>query len=248
MDRYISINFQIDRQKSPGWEVASKMRHFGGAVERATRLIGLERNRGSESFQDFIHAFFPKEFGWKHAYAGGFRADTLKWHLTVIAVRHPISWVFSLYKNPHNVISPSKQSFKEFLCTPIQTLGRENLGREKLHPLDIYARKLTGYIQLSHKISRANGTLIFCRFEDFVRDQKQLGEAILKSCDVKPTHGELREVTEDTKSKGKGYQSYRSKYMSSDWLDEIPEDGFEFAENQIDWRAMSYFNYCPSGW
>jgi hypothetical protein len=197
---------------------------------------------------------------WKHCATNFEDIAIFDRTLVLITVRHPASWLISLFRNPYQCLGTIPESLAEFVEFRWKTTGRERLGRRTFTPLQLYQAKIDSYLSFTDQLSRFDIAHHFVRFEDIVADQKSTFDAI--SNDLLMPHQDFEPVQSSTKDKGlfrkaaerralasdgpasKDLDYYRAYYGEERWRERLA--GLEAAINgRVDWDRLDRFGYAP---
>jgi hypothetical protein len=157
----------------------------------------------------------------------------------IITVRHPLSWLIGLYKNPYHILIDKPVDLLSFASTKWRTVGRENLPNNFYLPLDLLEEKLKSYLELIEKLEKENRPYKIIQFEKFVTNQKATFEDIRPMLDV-PSF-DFEELSESTKEKNKNSRFYATYYDNETWRKDFPE--IEYIKNTISRDLLSTFGY-----
>jgi hypothetical protein len=208
------------------------------AIERSFWLTDRERERRI----DAIFARSSDLFAWKHCATNFDDPSVFDGALVLIAVRHPASWVLSLFRNPYHLLGRKPRNLAQFLDFEWQTAGRERLSTQRFRPLDLYAAKIDSYLALARSLEERGISHRFVRFEDIVLEQEQLFESLKP--DLCGAAVEFQPVRKSTKTRRKNADSYREYYGSERWRDELA--GLESTvDRRVDWVPLGRFGYAP---
>jgi hypothetical protein len=78
---------------------------------------------------------------WKHSATLTSDVTSLRGASVFFCVRHPVSWVHALWRNPYNSISRLPENFSDFFHFEWSLLGRDNLGPGSVSPAALYIKK-----------------------------------------------------------------------------------------------------------
>lgn len=191
---------------------------------------------------DAIFAGCAPQETWKHC-ATNFRdASDFRNTLVLFTVRHPGSWLLSLFRNPYQRLGPVPDSFSEFLDHRWETVGRELLGGVSFRPLELYQAKVRSYLEFKSVLAEAQVHSHFVRFEDLVMDQENVFSGLRPELsNPAPVFAEL---TDSTKSRKKDLAYYRRYYGQELWREELT-DIAPAINAQVDWGLFDQFGYSP---
>lgn len=208
------------------------------------RLAVIKANppRLAELINDLIYVGRSPLNAWKHCATNFSTTDIFHGRLVLFTIRHPASWLLSLFKNPYHRIGPPAGDLATFINTPWRTVRRERLNRESYYPLDLYETKLRSYRDYSAKLAAAGVANRFIRHEDIVLDQEGVFRQVADHLmfpreDVAP-------IRSATKQSPRTLDEIKSYYAEEKWR--VPFRGMESHVNQrIDWSELKAFGYSP---
>jgi hypothetical protein len=198
------------------------------------RMRIMKREGASaESIEAFIDSVFldrPPIQQWKHAATRFDQVDDFVGTHVIFTVRHPLSWMLSLYKNPYHALMSLPDSLHGFMKCAWKTVERERLGGSPFTPLALYREKLDSYLSLTAAFDRENITYTILKFEDLITNQSGCFDKIRPYLDDPSKTFEA--LTQSTKTKEKDLEYYIDYYGHERWKDEVPEpvlSEFDFA-------------------
>lgn len=212
-----------------------KMLRWVGASD--DKILGKREEVLDAAFEnvDALHS-------WKHC-ATNFETLSPLENVTVLfLVRHPASWLLSLFKNPYHLLPPPDGTLAEFISQKRRTVARERLGEASLRPLEIYNLKIASYLKLRGELEAGGITSRVIRFEDNIINQPGVFEDIRNTL-VDPAEI-FSPVVRSTKSSGKTLEEYADYYRREAWRSQLT--GLEAVINsQVNWEQISAFDYRP---
>jgi hypothetical protein len=121
----------------------------------------------------------------------------------VFTVRHPASWLVSLFNRPYPRLERTPSTLVEFLNSKCETAGRERLGRASFRPLELLQVKLDSYFSFAEKLAERGIAHDFLRFEDVVLNQQAIYSRIAPDLEnARTDFHELRTSTKGLKDAG----------------------------------------------
>lgn len=175
-------------------------------------------------FQRRIDAVFdgvPPTHAWKHTATYFDDISVFDGVPVVFNVRHPASWLLSLYKNPYENLAARPASFGAFLDYDWKTAGRENLDQKSLKPAALYAEKLASYQVLIQQLKAAGLPYQVVKFEDIILDQAGVFERLRPL--LQDPAAEVQVIQKSTKTNAKDLSYYQDYYGNEAWRAEISE-------------------------
>lgn len=170
-------------------------------IDIKKRIARVVSRKCEERVVDNVFDNVPPPYSWKHA-ATNFNivSDFEPYHV-IFTVRHPASWVLSLYKNPYHLETNSHQTLAQFIQKKYRTVGRERLNKEKFRPLSLLEEKIKSYDVFASKLADSGFSFSFVRFEDFVLNQEAVFNGLSEF--ILYPSSEFRILVESTKTKKK---------------------------------------------
>jgi len=179
---------------------------------------------------------------WKHCATNFPDAAPFDGVLVLFTVRHPASWLASLFKRPYQLLERQPATLAEFLDSKWETVGRERLGRASFRPLELLQAKLDSYSSFADKLSERGIAHRFVRFEDIVLNQAELYSTI--GPELENARADFHELETSTKDRSKTLDDYRDYYGNERWRDALA--GLEVSiDTQVDWGKFERFGYRP---
>jgi hypothetical protein len=181
---------------------------------------------------------------WKHCATNFPDAAPFDGVLVLFTIRHPGSWVVSLFKRPYQRLERRPATLAEFLNSKWETAGRERLGGAYFRPLELLQVKLDSYLGFAEKLADRGTAHHFLRFEDIVLNQAGLYSTI--AAELENARADFRELETSTKDRSKTLDDYRDYYGNERWREALT--GLEASiDAQIDWSKFARFGYKPLG-
>lgn len=140
----------------------------------------------------------------------------------VFNLRHPASWLLSLYKNPYENLARRPASFADFLDYDWQTAGRENLGGKSFKPAALYAEKLASYHSLIRQLEARGLPYQVVKFEDIILDQAGVFDRLRPL--LQDPAAKVQLIEKSTKSSAKDLGYYQDYYGKESWRAEIADE------------------------
>ena len=179
---------------------------------------------------------------WKHCATNFPDAAAFEGVLVLFTIRHPASWLVSLFKRPYQRLERQPSTLAEFLNSKWETTGRERLGHASFRPLELLQVKLDSYSAVVDKLTQRAIGHRFVRFEDIVLNQAALYSSIAP--ELEKASADFRELETSTKDNSKTLEDYRDYYGNERWREALT--GLEASiDAQIDWTKFERFGYQP---
>lgn len=179
---------------------------------------------------------------WKHCATSFPDAAPFDGLLVLFTMRHPGSWLVSLFKRPYQRLRRRPATLAEFLNSKWETVGRERLGRASFRPLELLQAKLDSYVGFADKLTDRGIAHRFLRFEDIVLNQAGLYSTIAP--ELENARADFHELESSTKDRSKTLDDYRDYYGNERWRKALT--GLEASiDAQIDWSKFARFGYRP---
>jgi hypothetical protein len=208
----------------------------------AGRLRRLPRRSRAtvEAEIDRVFARYTDRESWKHCATSFENAAPFSGLQIFFLVRHPASWLLSLFKNPYHILGKRPDDLAGFLEYQWKTVGRERLGQATFTPLSLYQTKLRSYLAFCSALNEVEARYTFLRFEDLILSQRETFERIAPS--LRQPAENFRELQDSTKSVRKSLDHYKAYYGEELWRAEL--SGLENRLNaSVDWELFADFGY-----
>jgi hypothetical protein len=177
---------------------------------------------------------------WKHCATNFADAAPFDDVLVLFTVRHPASWLLSLFKHPYARLGPHPRSLAEFLNSRWKTVARERLGGAAFRPLELLQAKLDSYLSFAAKLMDRGIPHRIVRFEDLILQQPRVYSSI--ASEIEGARGDFEVLRTSTKDPSKTLDDYRDYYGKEKWRDELI--GLEAPINdRLDWVQLGRFGY-----
>jgi hypothetical protein len=179
---------------------------------------------------------------WKHCATNFPDAAPFDGMLVLFTIRHPASWVVSLFKHPYQRVGRRPATLAEFLNSEWETAGRERLGRATIRPLELLQAKLDSYLGFAAELAKRGIAHRFLRFEDIVLNQTKLYSMIAP--ELENSRADFHQLESSTKDRSKTLDDYRNYYGNERWREAL--SGLEASiDAQVDWTKFERFGYRP---
>ena len=222
------------------------------AAHQRTFLPELRDRRARAEWREMVSELehrrtLRSDFGWKHSAPpiqvmrdSEFASSTLFLYL----VKHPVSWIMSLYdRDYHNILS-KPDSVIAFAATEWVLRPRDNIGRQIVpSPLCLWNEKLRRY---RAAIAEFPENSILLRYEDLLTDYQgqmaKVAEHFLRRNDG--PHFRLLESS--TKKEDLTYEDYQKKNERK--MMDCPLELLDIVDQFIDSDLAESFQYRVSDW
>ncbi len=231
-----SVAREVDERVAKRLKRLKMLRWIGFSDER---ILGKREELLDAAFEnaDALHS-------WKHCATNFETVGSLENVTVLFLVRHPASWLLSLFKNPYHLLPPPDGTLADFISRRRRTVARERLGEASLRPLEIYNLKIASYLKLRSQLEASGMSSRIIRFEDNIINQPGVYEDI-RNMLVDPDET-FSPVVRSTKSSGKTLEEYADYYRREAWRTQLT--GLEAAiDSQVNWEQISAFDYRPVG-
>ena len=191
------------------------------------RLAGdIEAGIDIENGIDAIFRNVDAAHSWKHCATNFEDVGSFADCLTIFLVKHPLSWLVSLFDRPYHQIGPGARTVAELAGSSWQTVERERLNCRAYKPFDLYREKIASYLDLAPRIRS-----VFVRFEDVVSEP----EKVVRELGLK---GPFNPHEQSTKDQGKTLVDYRIHYAEERWRQKVAD-----LTDHPDWDQVRKFGY-----
>ena len=213
-------------------------------ADAASRAWAIENRREFERALDAIYADVPVLSSWKHCAANFLDPSAFSGSLVLFCVRHPASWLVSLYRNPYHILTEKPATLAEFIDYQWETGARERLGGRTFRPLELYHEKLASYVGFATRLREGGIASRFVRQEDLLLRPKQIFRSLAPQLSDPRKRVRLRLTS--TKRSWMPVVFVRRYYAREAWREELR--GLESRVNaDVDWGLAGEFGYSPVG-
>ncbi len=196
---------------------------------------------GVESTRDrYFDRTFSSNLGWKHMKVSPeqLRASVKEEVGFICNVKNPYSWLWSFYKRPHHYEEMARGSFEAFVQEPLIPLGRDNIQKREVTPIDLWNIKNQSYCRLKEERSA-----ITLKFESLLNDPQNAIEMIVAQFDLDGMRV-FRNFTKPAKrGSDKNFDYYRSFYLSEKWKKEWTPNMINSVNDRLDSAVMGELGY-----
>jgi len=183
----------------------------------------------------------PPSHAWKHIATRFDTVESLAGALVVFCVRHPLSWLLALYRNPYHLQAAKPESFDQFLDTAWPLTQRDNLTYAALLPHQLYEEKLQSYAVCMRQLEAAGIAYRVLKFEDIVLQQEAVFASLADQL-CNPA-AQCSPVVRSTKDSSRTLHDYIAYYGAERWRDEIA-DQIPRINGHLNSGLLAQFGYC----
>lgn len=191
---------------------------------------------------DKIFSKQPLTNKWKHSATYTHDVIQLQNVTVLFCIRHPVSWIYGLWKKPYHALQPTPNEFKEFIKVDWELMERDNLNTRTLKPVELYIEKLNSYIDIIEKLQAKKINFKIIKMEELILQQESVFENI-KNVLLSPNL-EFSKLSNSTKSKNLDLEYYKYFYGNEIWRTEISKHIADITD-QIPTELYKYFDYEP---
>lgn len=178
---------------------------------------------------------------WKHA-APRWHTEYQRRSVNVLfSVRNPYSWALSMARKPYHMKAPRTADFETFISRPWLTERRDNTEIVLPSVIDLWNRKVQGYIDFATDAHRCATQTAFIRFEEFVSDPSALMTRVLEN--FKSSTGQISSIKSSTKNKGKPLKQLQDYYACEDWKQRLTASNVKTINSILDADIAQIFHY-----
>jgi hypothetical protein len=195
-----------------------------------------------EQLLDRIYDAVPNPHMWKHT-ATNF-SDTAGFGSTLVlfCVKHPASWLTSLFRNPYCIPTERPSNIADFLEYEWETPARERLSRGVFRPLELYNAKIRAHLDFARHLGSEGIASMFVRQEDLLLNQKEVFRSL--ATHLAEPRSRFRARRRSTKKGWMPVFFVRRYYQRERWRESLR--GLESKVNaQVDWSTLKQFAYEP---
>ena len=238
-------------RSQPRVELTASGAHYRVAEEMARAALAaipLEVSRETrrvlhESITDDL-TFADGPIGaWKHAAAIYDPAFAAKEVSVLATVKSPGAWLMSMYRKPYHRLSrPKRGPLFTFASAPWVCVRRDLTPPVVSSLVELWNLKVASYLEFEKAAKTAGVRCLIVRSEDLVLDQPATLARIYAWLGVEP--GEpVREMTADTKHRGRTMDDLKRYYGDELWRAEIDGATSDFLTRSVDNNLISRFGY-----
>jgi hypothetical protein len=212
-------------------------------TRRLSRFLPALTHRWHEAARDrFFEASFNDNLGWKHMNPDPDRIgpDALASVRFLMVVKNPYAWLLSLYQRPYHVGARDTR-FEEFLQRHLMVMQRrENIGPDPLQPVEIWNRKMRGYMRLREEADHA----VIVRYEDFLTDEMGTLERVAAELGI-AMRDRYVPVLEGVKNDDMeiSHTDYADYYLSESWRRKLSPEALEIINAMLAPEIVEAFGY-----
>lgn len=214
-----------------------------GFVPRA--VMGLQLLLpGREGVRDYwFEKTFSRNLGWKHMQVEA--ADRLQDAATFSAALHfltltknPYSWLLSMHRRPYHQHYQKPLSLEEFLVTPWQVAGRDNVQGPVSNPVELWNIKNRSYDNLANRFP-----VLQLTYEAVLCNPLQTLKQIEETFQLKRLNSELQNYERSTKDSDRDAAYYRDYYLNERWRSKLSRQAVQTINQHLDSELVTGFGY-----
>ena len=190
----------------------------------------------------FFEKTFARNLGWKHMNPALERIgpEALATVRFLMLVKNPYAWLLSLYRKPYHVGGRDTQ-FEAFLDRhlPVMEL-RENIGSEPLLPVEVWNRKMRGYLALKDAAVHA----VIMRYESFLVDEVAALRQVAADLEI-PVREQFVPVGQSATQSGWNVSrsDYADYYLQERWRENLTEGAVRLINARLDQGFVAQMGY-----
>jgi hypothetical protein len=204
--------------------------------------LRLSSVKSNEQRSDAVFSRYGERASWKHCATNFKLAQPFKDAYLIFTVRHPASWILSLYQNPYHLLHKKPSSIGDFLHFDWKTVARERLDQKSFKPLSLYQKKINAYKAFCKMLATAKIPFSFVKFEDLILNQEKTFQTL--SSNLTNVEKDFSELRKSTKSQKKSLDYYKNYYGKELWRKELVEVRVVL-NDMVNWELFSEFDYSP---
>lgn len=199
---------------------------FRKFIQKHTRLTDL-----------YFAARYARTLGWKHGAFPALNYATKHDVNFICMIKHPLSWLVSLYRKPYSVHADRNVSFSTFIRSTFPTSSRDNIRRDgSLTPIDLWNYKTATYAR-SHYVGG-----VVLHFEDIFNEPDYIYNTLILKDIIKPNHTGF--TTSPLKPDGRqNYDKARDFYQNNSWKSFYSGDDVDYVRSKINDDLIEYLRY-----
>lgn len=218
-------------------------RQLPGFVPKA--VMGLQLLLpGREGVRDYwFEKTFSRNLGWKHMQVPetdclqDFATFSSKLHFLTLT-KNPYSWLISMHRRPYHQHYERKLSLTEFLTTPWQLAGRDNVDQPVTNPIELWNIKNRSYENLASRFP-----VLKLTYEALLCEPLQTLEDIEKKFGLQRREPRLRNYEQSTKDSDRDAAYYRDYYLKERWRSKLNRQSIQIINQHLDSDLLTTFGY-----
>lgn len=218
-------------------------RQLPGFVPKA--VMGLQLLLpGREGVRDFwFEKTFSRNLGWKHMQVQP--ADRLREVTSFSATLHfltltknPYSWLLSMHRRPYHQHYRTPMSLEEFLETPWQLAGRDNVDQPVANPIELWNIKNRSYENLATRFP-----VLQLTYESLLCHPLETLKQIEDQFHLTRVNQELKNYEQSTKDSDRDAAYYRDYYLNERWRSKLSRKAVQIINQHLDKDLAARFGY-----
>lgn len=218
-------------------------RQLAGFVPKA--VMGLQLLLpGREGVRDYwFEKTFSRNLGWKHMQVEA--ADRLqnrhafsaKLHFLTLT-KNPYSWLLSMHRRPYHQYHQKPLSLEEFLVTPWQLAGRDNVQEPVANPIELWNIKNRSYENLANRFP-----VLQLTYEAVLCNPLETLQQIEDEFHLTRLNPDLQNYERSTKDSDRDAAYYRDHYLKERWRSKLSRKAVEIINQHLDADLVQRFGY-----
>lgn len=220
-----------------------RCRQLPGFVPKA--VMGLQLLLpGREGVRDFwFEKTFSRNLGWKHMQVEA--ADRLsdiamfsaKLHFLTLT-KNPYSWLLSMHRRPYHQYHSTRLSLEEFLVTPWQLAGRDNVSQPVANPIELWNIKNRSYENLANRFP-----VLQLTYESVLCNPLETLQKIEDEFQLRRLNLDLQNYERSTKDGDRDASYYRDHYLKERWRSKLSRQAVQIINQHLDAELANRFGY-----
>lgn len=224
-------------------ELNFRCRQLPGFVPKA--VMGLQLLLpGREGVRDYwFEKTFARNLGWKHMQVEA--ADRLQGIASFSAALHfltltknPYSWLLSMHRRPYHQHHRKPLTLEEFLVTPWQLAGRDNVQGPVSNPIELWNIKNRSYENLASRFP-----VLQLTYEAVLCNPLETLQHIEDVFQLKRLNSDLQNYERSTKDSDRDATYYRDYYLKERWRSKLSRKAVETINQHLDAKLVQRFGY-----
>ena len=212
-------------------------------TRRVQRILPMLPSNMHEAARDrFFKMTFQHNLGWKHMNPAVDRIghEALTSVRFLMLVKNPYAWLLSLFQNPYHVGGRDTQ-LEAFLARhlPVMEL-RENIGPDPLPPVEVWNRKMRGYLALKQAATHK----AIVHYEDFLVNEQATLHRVAAELGIS-VRADFEPVAQGVKRAGQGcsHTDYANYYLQELWRKKLNSEAVRQINSQLDVEVVAQMGY-----
>ncbi|MEP3481111.1 MAG: hypothetical protein ABJZ55_17820 [Fuerstiella sp.] len=220
-----------------------RCRQLPGFVPKA--VMGLQLLLpGREGVRDYwFEKTFSRNLGWKHMQVEaaerlqGIASFSAALHFLTLT-KNPYSWLLSMHRRPYHQHHKTSLSLEEFLVTPWQLAGRDNVSEPVSNPIELWNIKNRSYERLASRFP-----VLQLTYEAVLCNPLETLQQIEDTFQLQRLNSDLKNYERSTKDSDRDAAYYRDHYLKERWRSKLSRTAVATINQHLDAELVQQFGY-----